>query len=58
MQAIKSVRATVTAPASVDRLSEIQQEMRTMCEPHYDEFHRTRMDHGFVTITIPKKTRR
>lgn len=56
MQAVKAVRAQ--APAAVDRLSEIQQEMRTMCEPHYDEFHKTRMDHGFVTITIPKKTRR
>lgn len=47
-----------TPPATLARLDEIQQNMRTLCDPHYDEFHKTRVEHGFVTITIPRKTRR
>lgn len=56
MKAVKTTAAM--SPAAMARLDEIQQDMRTMCAPHYDEFHKMQVAHGFVTITIPKKTRR
>lgn len=49
---------TAVSPQALARLEEIQQDMRTMCEPHYDVFHKMHVERGFVTITIPKKTRR
>ncbi len=56
---MKAVRTTTAVSSSaLQRLDEIQQDMRTMCEPHYDEFHKMQVSHGFVTITIPKKKRR
>lgn len=52
----KSVRPqTAVTPSALKRMDEIQQNMRSMCEPHYDEFHKMQVAHGFVTITIPKK---
>lgn len=57
-QKAEQATTTTAAPATLVRLDEIQQNMRTLCDPHYDEFHKTRVEHGFVTITIPKKTRR
>lgn len=61
MKAVKSTTAaspTAVSPTALARLEEIQQDMRTMCQPHYDEFHRMQVANGFVKITIPKKTRR
>jgi hypothetical protein len=49
---------TAVTPTALRRMDEIQQTMRMMCEPNYDEFHRMEVARGFVTITIPKKTRR
>lgn len=40
--------------AAVEKLDEIQQQMRDMCQPHYDEFYKVTTQHGFVKITIPK----
>ena len=45
------------SPASLNRLSEIQEDMRTMCEPHYDEYHKVVVERGFIKITIPKPPR-
>lgn len=56
MTAVKT--KTAVTEGDLQRLDEIQQNMRSMCEPHYDEFHKMHIAHGFVTITIPKKTRR
>ncbi len=56
---MKTVKTTTAvSPSALARMDEIQQNMRTMCEPHYDEFHKMQIARGFVTITIPKKTRR
>ncbi len=57
---MKPVKTTTTAmsPSALARLDEIQQDMRTMCAPHYDEFHKMEVANGFVKITIPRKTRR
>jgi hypothetical protein len=54
----KVKNTTALSPAAVARLDEIQQNMRTLCEPMYDEFHKLRVKNGFATITIPKKNRR
>lgn len=56
MKALKTT--TAISPTALARLDEIQQDMRTMCEPRYDEFHKMQVANGFVKITIPKKTRR
>lgn len=45
------------SPATLNTLAEIQEEMRHMCVPHYDEFHKVVSEHGFIKITIPKKQR-
>jgi hypothetical protein len=55
MKAVNS-RAGMS-PASLTRLSEIQEDMRTMCEPHYDEYHKVSVERGFIKITIPKAPR-
>lgn len=55
MKSKTSKRPTAVTPSALKRLDEIQQNMRSMCEPHYDEFHKMQVAHGFVTITIPKK---
>lgn len=47
----------VSSPSAIAKLGEIQEEMRHMCQPHYDEFHKTTVEHGFVKITIPQKRR-
>ena len=51
----KNIITAANDPAAVNKLSEIQQQMRDMCEPQYDEFHSTTAERGFVKITIPKK---
>jgi hypothetical protein len=43
---------------SLQRLAEIQEQMRELCEPHYDEYHRVTTEHGFTKITIPQQKRR
>lgn len=48
------MRHLSTNPATLDTLEELQQQMREMCRPHYDEFHRVTTEHGFTRITIPK----
>jgi hypothetical protein len=57
MRIIKTnnVISAANDPASVNKLGEIQQQMRDMCEPQYDEFHKVTNERGFVKITIPKK---
>lgn len=44
-----------THPSTVATLQEIQEQMRDMCESHYDEFYRVTTEHGFTKITIPKR---
>jgi hypothetical protein len=41
-------------PATVATLNEIQEQMRDMCLPHYDEFYKVTTERGFTKITIPK----
>ena len=55
---MKTVAANADHPSTIAKLEEIQREMRDMCEPHYDEFHKTVADHGFIKITIPRPRRR
>ena len=37
------------------RLDEIQQQMRDICRPQYDEYYKVTTEHGFTKITLPKK---
>lgn len=40
--------------ANAALLSQIQEQMRDMCNPHYDEFYKVTTERGFTKITIPK----
>jgi len=44
--------------AAVEKLEQIQKQMREMCSPHYDEFHKVTTEYGFTTITIPQTRKR
>ncbi len=53
---------TLTNPATLEKLAEIQDQMRELCAPqnivtaaHYDEFYKVKQEHGFIKITIPQK---
>ncbi len=46
---------TAAKPAAVATLQEIQEQMRDMCSPQYDEFYRVTTERGFTKITIPKR---
>ncbi len=37
------------------RINEIQQQMRDICRPQYDEYYKVTTEHGFTKITLPKK---
>lgn len=52
------MRKVSTNPATIDTLETIQEQMREMCRPHYDEFHRVTTERGFTKITLPSKTAR
>ena len=43
------------AEAITGRLDEIQQQMRDICRPQYDEYYKVTTEHGFTKITLPKK---
>ena len=49
------MREPSSQPAAMSRLEEIQQQMRDLCQPHYDEFYKVTTERGFTKITIPKK---
>jgi hypothetical protein len=40
--------------ANAALLKQIQEQMRDMCNPHYDEFYKVTTERGFTKITIPK----
>lgn len=40
--------------ANAALLNQIQEQMRDMCSPHYDEFYKVTTERGFTKITIPK----
>ncbi len=40
--------------ANAALLQQIQEQMRDMCHPHYNEFYKVTTEHGFTKITIPK----
>lgn len=40
--------------ANAALLRQIQQQMRDMCNPQYDEFYKVTTERGFTKITIPK----
>jgi hypothetical protein len=42
-------------PEAVAMLRKIQDQMRDICEPHYDEFYRVTTERGFTKITLPKR---
>jgi hypothetical protein len=46
----------LAAKSTLVTLREIQEQMREMCESHYDEFYRVTTERGFTKITIPKAT--
>lgn len=39
---------------ALQRLEQIQEQMRDMCQPHYHEYYRVTTERGFTRITIPK----
>lgn len=44
----------VASPETAAKLQEIQEQMRDVCKPYYDEFYRVTTERGFTKITIPK----
>lgn len=40
--------------ANAALLHQIQEQMRDVCSPHYDEFYKVTTERGFTRITIPK----
>ncbi len=40
--------------ANAALLQQIQEQMRDMCNPQYDEFYKVTTERGFTKITIPK----
>lgn len=48
------MRSITTNPATIAVLEQIQEQMRELCQPHYDEFYRVTTERGFTKITIPK----
>ena len=48
------MRNITTNPATIAVLEQIQEQMRDMCVPHYDEFYKVTTERGFTKITIPK----
>lgn len=43
--------------ANAALLKQIQEQMRDMCNPHYDEFYKVTTERGFTKITIPQNRR-
>lgn len=39
---------------ALQRLEQIQEQMRDMCQPQYHEYYRVTTERGFTRITIPK----
>ena len=48
------MRKYPTNPATIAVLEQIQEQVRDVCQPHYDEFYRVTTERGFTKITIPK----
>ena len=48
------MRTMPTNPATIAVLEQIQEQMRDMCNPHYNEFYKVTTERGFTKITIPK----
>jgi len=48
------MRTMPTNPSTIAVLEQIQEQMRDMCNPHYNEFYRVTTERGFTKITIPK----
>ena len=48
------MRNITTNPATIAVLEQIQEQMRDMCHPHYNEFYKVTTERGFTKITIPK----
>jgi hypothetical protein len=48
------MREASGSPDSIAMLREIQEQMRDMCQPHYDEYYKVTTERGFTKITIPK----
>ena len=44
-----------TNPATIATMQEIQEQMRDVCQPQYDEFYRVTTERGFTKITVPKR---
>jgi hypothetical protein len=40
--------------ANAALLRQIQEQMRDVCNPQYDEFYKVTTERGFTKITIPK----
>jgi hypothetical protein len=39
---------------ALQKLEQIQEQMRDMCAPQYHEYYRVTTERGFTRITIPK----
>lgn len=48
------MKETTGSAANAALLREIQEQMRDMCNPHYNEFYKVTTERGFTKITIPK----
>ena len=56
--AITATTANTVSLTAARRLREIQSNSGDVCAPPYHEYHRSETKHGFVSITIAKKSRR
>jgi hypothetical protein len=48
------MKTTDNSAANAALLRQIQEQMRDMCNPQYDEFYKVTTERGFTKITIPK----
>ena len=48
------MKKTEDSAANAALLHQIQEQMRDMCSPQYDEFYKVTTERGFTKITIPK----
>jgi|GEM_PF-1246968 len=54
MKFIQSVENAVNSVDAFQTMSQLQEQMRDVCQPQYDEFYKVTHERGFVGITIPK----
>lgn len=54
MKFIQSIESAGKSADAYQTMSQLQEQMRDVCHPQYNEFYKVTHERGFVGITIPK----